>query len=170
MNKTTRHILRFLLLLTIQVLICNHVQLFGFMNPYIYIMAILLLPLEIPRSAQYLIGFLTGLIVDLFTMTYGVQASATLMVVFVRPHIVHLLNGRRIPDGIDRPVPGVKDFKWLFLYTLILVFIHHFMITLLEIFSFKNFGYTLLVSIANALFTTFIILCAEYIFSPLKKR
>lgn len=169
MNRVWINILRFALLLAVQILICNHVHLFGFINPYLYILALLLLPLEIPRSAQYLIAFCTGLIIDAFLMTYGVHASASLLLVFVRPYLVHLLNGRHVTEGIERPVPGVKDFRWLFLYTLILVFIHQFTVILLETFNLKEFIFTLLVSIGNTLFTTLIILSVEYIFIPVKK-
>lgn len=170
MNKIVVNILRFILLIAVQVLVCNHVHLFGFINPYIYILIFLLLPLEIPKTAQYLIAFGAGLIVDIFSMTYGVHASASLLVAFVRPYLVNMLNGRHAPEGPDRPVPGEKDFKWLLLYTLILVFIHHFTITLLETFNLKEFGRTLWVSVVNTLFTSLVILCIEYIFIPVKKR
>lgn len=169
MNKAITNILRFLLLIVVQVLICNHIQLFNFINPYVYILAILLLPLEISKSAQYVIAFFAGFLIDVFSMTYGVHASASLLIAFVRPYLVDLLNGRHVVDGIDRPIPGVKNFRWLLLYTLILVFIHHFAIVLLETFNLKEFIHTLFSSIVNTIFTSIVILCVEYIFIPIKK-
>lgn len=170
MNKIISNILRFLLLIIIQVLICNRVHLFGFINPYIYILALLLLPFDIPKWAQYLIAFFTGLIIDAFAMTYGVHASSSLLIMFIKPYLVNLLNGKRTADGIEKPIPGEKDFQWLLLYTFILVFVHHFTITLLETFNLKELGWTLLTSIGNTTFTTLVVLCLEYLFIPAKKR
>ena len=168
MNRRVLQILRFILLLTIQILICNHIHLFRFINPYIYILTLLLLPLSIPKSWQYLIGFGTGFIIDSFTMTYGVHASASLTLIFVRPYLINLLNKNNISLENELFLPRVKDFKWLFLYTIILSFIHHLWVTFFETFSFQNFGYNLLTTLINALFTTIVILSIEYIFMSKK--
>lgn len=170
MNKIIVNVLRFALLLAIQVLVANQVHLFGFINPHIYLLAILLLPIEMPRSTQYVIAFFTGLIVDIFAMSLGVHASATLMIVFLRPYLVTALNGKKKSDGADRPIPGVKNFRWLLLYVFILSFIHHFMVVLLEAFTFRHFLFTFFSALLSALFTTLLILCTEYVFYPLKRR
>jgi hypothetical protein len=168
MNRFLIHFGRIFLLLLIQILIADHVHLLGFINPYIYLFALLLLPFEMPRPAQYLIAFCCGLIIDTFSMTLGVHASASLLVIFLRPYWVSILNERKKSDKIERPIPCEKKFKWLLSYTLVLVFIHHFTIILLEAFTFRHFLYSLLISIANTIFTTSIILCADYIVFPKK--
>ncbi|HRR04270.1 MAG TPA: hypothetical protein P5215_03220, partial [Bacteroidales bacterium] len=61
------------------------------------------------------------------------------------------------------------DFKWLLIYTFLMVFIHHFIVTMFELFTFRKFWLTLISVIGNSLFTTFIILCVQYIFTPTKK-
>jgi cell shape-determining protein MreD len=168
MNRIVVQILRFILLLTIQILICNHIHLFRFINPYIYILALLLLPVNIPRSWQYIIGFVTGFIIDSFTMTYGVHASASLMLIFVRPYLINLLNRNNVSVDNEALIPGVKDFRWLFLYTFILTFLHHLWSTFFEIFSLQNFACNLLTILINAFFTTMVILSIEYIFMSKK--
>ncbi len=132
-------------------------------------MALLLLPFEIPLSVQYLIGFFTGMIIDMFTHTLGVNMAAATTIMYIRPHLVRLLNGSKTTEGIDKPIPGNKDFKWIFFYILTLSFIHQLIAVMLETCSFRNFGYTLLVILCNTLFTAFIIICTEYIFYPTKK-
>ena len=67
-------------------------------------------------------------------------------------------------ESIERPMPGVKDFRWIFLYTLILTSIYQVISVLLGTMTFRNFGHTLLVMIGNTLFTVFVVLCVEYIF------
>ena len=56
MNNVISNILRFLIMLIVQIVICQHVCLFGYMTPALYLLALFLLPLELPLSLQYLIG------------------------------------------------------------------------------------------------------------------
>lgn len=166
MNSIISNILRFLVLLIIQIVICQHVCLFGYMTPALFLLALFLLPLELPLSLQYLIGFATGFVVDAFAHTLGVSSFACTLMMFTRPYIAKFLNGANINrfENIDRPVPGVKDFRWILLYTLILTSIYQVAAVLLETMTFRNFGHTLLVMLGNTVFTVFVILCVEYIF------
>ena len=166
MNNILANILRFLILLTVQVAVCQHVCLFGYMKPALFLLALFLLPMELPLSLQYLIGFLSGFVVDAFAHTFGYSTFACTVMMFLRPYVAHFLNGTNNAkfENIDRPVPGVKDFRWIFLYTLILTAIYEILAVMLETMTFKNFGHTLLVILGNILFTVFVILCIEYIF------
>ena len=170
MNNIISNILRFVVVIFLQIFVCNYINLFGFVPPALYLLALLLLPLELPMSVQYVIGFFTGLIIDMFTHTLGVNAAAGVIVMFVRPYVVRLLNGRSAVEGVDRPEPGIKDFKWIFTYVLLLSFLHQFMSVMLETSSFRNFGHTLLSILCNTAFTAFVILCVEYIFFPTKRN
>ena len=166
MNNVVANILRFFVLLLVQVAICQHISLFGYMTPALFLLALYLLPLEMPLSLQYVIGFATGFVTDAFAHTLGVSSFACTLLMFLRPYIVRMLNGANNVkfENIDRPVPGVKDFRWVFLYTLILTSIYEVVSVLLETMTFKNFGHTLLVIVGNTLFSVFVILCIEYIF------
>ena len=166
MNNVVANILRFFVLLLVQVAICQHISLFGYMTPALFLLALYLLPLEMPLSLQYVIGFATGFVTDTFAHTLGVSSFACTLLMFLRPYIVRMLNGANNVkfENIDRPVPGVKDFRWVFLYTLTLTSIYEVVAVLLETMTFKNFGHTLLVIVGNTLFSVFVILCIEYIF------
>lgn len=166
MNNVVANILRFFVLLLVQVAICQHISLFGYMTPALFLLALYLLPLEMPLSLQYVIGFATGFVTDAFAHTLGVSSFACTLLMFFRPYIVRMLNGANNVkfENIDRPVPGVKDFRWVFLYTLTLTSIYEVVAVLLETMTFKNFGHTLLVIVGNTLFSVFVILCIEYIF------
>lgn len=170
MNNVASNILRIILVLLLQVFICNYIHLFGFITPAFYILGLLLLPLEMPKSIQYLIGFCCGLFVDMFTHTLGVNAAACTIIMFIRPFIVKALNGRKTSDTVERPIPGVKDFKWLVFFVVFLTLIHQLLVVMLETMSFHNFLHTLLVIIGNTVLTAFLILCAEYIFYPVQGK
>lgn len=168
-NPIVRQLLNFIILLAIQVLILNHVRLFGFLNPNLYILALLLLPMDMPKSAQYLIGFVTGFVVDVFLMTLGVHTTACLLLMVIRPYVMGLLSTNKKKDDKDAPIPSRKDIKWLSAFTLLMVLAHQTIVTMLEIFSFQRFGLTLLSIILNTFFTSLLILCAEYLFYTDKK-
>lgn len=170
MNNATANIIRFLLTILAQVFVLNYVHLFGCVNAYLYLLALLMLPFELPLGLQYLIGFATGFLIDMFTMTYGINTSACVLMMFVRPYLVMALNGRKTDDMVDKPLPGVKDFRWLLAYTVILVFLHQFATVMLETFTFRHFWKTILVILGNTILSSFVILCCEYIFTPVKKR
>lgn len=170
MNNVTVNLIRFLLVLLAQIFVFNYIHLFSCVNIYIYLLPLLMLPFEMPRWLQYLIGFATGFIVDMFTMTYGVNASACTLMMFVRPYLVVAINGRKTDNVMDKPQPGIKEFRWLLTYTLILVLIHQVVAVMWEAFTFHHFWKTLLVILGNTILTSFVILCCEYIFIPVKKR
>jgi rod shape-determining protein MreD len=54
-----------------QVFILNNIQLSGFVNPYFYVLFILLLPFEIPGWLLLSLGFVLGLTIDVFSNTPG---------------------------------------------------------------------------------------------------
>lgn len=170
MNNLSSNILRFLLALLAQIFVFRYVHLFGCVNIYIFLIALLMLPFEIPRWIQYIIAFATGFIIDIFNVTYGINASACMLMMFARPYLVVALNGRKTDDIVDKPLPGMKDFPWLLAYTLILVVIQQFAAVMLETFSFHHFWKTLLVILGNTVLSSFVILCCEYIFIPVKKH
>jgi len=172
MNNVLSNILRFLILLVVQVAICQKVSLFGYMSPALFLLALFLLPLEMPLSLQYLIGFASGFVVDAFAHTLGASSFACTLIMFFRPYVARMLDGSNNNkfENINRPEPGVKDFRWIFLYTLILTSIYQVASVMLGTMSFRNFGHTLLVMLGNTVFSVFVILCIEYIFHSRTKN
>jgi len=170
MNKLSKNISRFIILTLLQVFVFNYVQWFGFLNPFVYLLFLILLPLEISRTGQYIVAFITGFIIDAFLKTYGIQAFACVLLVFVRPYIILILNGFKPLETGVKPVPGVKDFTWILVYTFLLVFVHQITVTTLEIMQWVQWWRIIWTSVLNTLFTTFIILCVEYIFYAGKGR
>ena len=78
-NKILRFGLISLVLILLQILLFNNIQFSGYVNPYIYLMIILLLPAGIQSWLLLLIAFATGIIIDFTSGTPGVHASATVL-------------------------------------------------------------------------------------------
>jgi rod shape-determining protein MreD len=162
-NRILRYGLILILLLLLQVLLFNNIQFSGYVNPYIYIMFILLLPVEMPAWILLIISFAMGLIIDLFSGTLGMHTSATVLAGFVRPYVLRVISPR---DGYE---PGadpsiiIYGFRWFMIYASIIVFIHHFALFYLEVFRFADFFRTFLRVLLSSLFSISFIILLEYI-------
>ncbi|HUS86441.1 MAG TPA: hypothetical protein VMW76_04295 [Bacteroidales bacterium] len=137
----------------------DNIQFSGYVNPYIYILFIILLPFEIPAWLLLILSFLSGLIVDLFTGIPGLHASATLFAGFVRPYILAVIAPR---EGYEQgESPGLKryGFRWFLLYIAVIILVHHIALFYLEVFSITYFFRTLARVLLSSIFSiTFILL------------
>ncbi len=107
-------ILRFgaiiIILILLQILLFNNIQFSGYVNPYVYIMIILLLPAVIPHWLLLIVSFLTGLIIDLFSGSPGMHTSATLLAGFSRPYVLRIISPR---DGYESGPGSFNEGLWI---------------------------------------------------------
>lgn len=162
-NRILRYALIFVLLLLLQLFLFNNIQFSGYVNPYVYILFILLLPVEIPAWLLLIISFFTGLIIDLMTGTPGMHTSATVLAGFARPYVLRLISPREGYETGSGPSMFVYGFKWFLLYTIFIVLIHHFLLFYLEVFRLSDFFNTFLRVLLSSLFSVIFILLLEYI-------
>ena len=80
MNKILNQVLLFFFLLLLQVLILNNINLFGKINPYLYIAFIFLFPLNENRFSFLALSFILGLCIDFFSDMGGIHAFSTLFI------------------------------------------------------------------------------------------
>lgn len=168
-NIIYKNILRFLLLFLLQIYVFNNIELFGYLNPYVYVLFILLLPLETPRMMLLVSAFIMGFSIDYFSNTIGLNMAACVLVAYLRPGLIRALSSKSEQDpGMQI---GIRDFgfRWFFTYTSILVIIHHLVLFYLEIFRFNEFFDTLKRSLFSALFTIIIIIISQFLFFRPKK-
>lgn len=161
-NYVIRFTLLLILLVLLQVLLFNNIQFSGYINPYVYVMFILLLPVTMPQWLLLLIAFFTGLIIDLLSGTPGMHAGASVAAGFSRPYLLRVISPR---DGYESgAVPGmaIYGFRWFLIYTLIFTAIHHFALFYLEVFRLADFFRTLLRVIISTIFSSAFIILAEY--------
>jgi len=76
MNRLPIYIFRFIILVLLQIFIFSQIQFSNLINPYFYVLFVLLLPFDMPRSAMLLMAFFLGLTIDLFSNTLGMHAAA----------------------------------------------------------------------------------------------
>jgi len=164
-----QNIVRWVLLMAVQVLVFNNIYLGGTFNPYIYVLIILSLPIEISALATLFIGFFTGFILDLFTHTYGMHTMAFTLFGFLRPLV---LRGIAPRDGYAfGSSANVRDmgFGLYSVYALILIFTHHLLLFVLEGFASQSVWITTKKVILNTLLT-FVIIMVTQSFSRKKDK
>jgi rod shape-determining protein MreD len=161
-NSILRFGLIFILLILMQVLLFNNIQFSGYVNPYVYIMFILLLPVEIPSWLLLLLSFATGLIIDFFSGSPGIHTSATVLAGFVRPYILRIVSPRDGYEPGSDPSMLIYGFRWFLSYALLVVIIHHTALFCLEVFRFAEFFRTMLRVLLSTLFSMTFILLIEF--------
>lgn len=164
------NIIRFIVLVPIQVLVLDNINMGGYVNPYLYTMFILLLPFEIGGWALLFLSFLIGLAVDLFSGTPGMHAAASTFMAYCRPLVIRSVGLNRDQDTGLQPSISHMGFSWFFTYSLILVFIHHLSLFLIEVFRFSGIFNVLLRTLYSTLFTLALIIIVQYLFGRQAKK
>jgi len=156
------NILRFFILVLLQVLIFNQIQFSKFINPYIYILFILLMPFETPGWMILMVGFLLGLSIDFASDTLGMHTMATVFMVFVRPYVLNTLSPREGYESGTYPRIYYMGFPWFAKYTIMLVLAHHLVLFYVEIFRLSEFFSTFLRVLLSSLFTFIFLVISQY--------
>ncbi len=145
------------MLILVQVFVLSNIRLLGYINPYIYVLFIFLLPVKFSRGLTLIFAFILGLIIDAFSNTLGMHAFSAVLIAFLRNPVIKIFTS--IEEGAN-PVPSFYTFgvAAFIKYITILVLIHHTTFFFLEIFTFVGLGQTLLRIGLNTVITTIILL------------
>ena len=162
-RQVSKYILQFLVLVLLQVFILNNVQLGGLINPYIYILFIILLPINTPKWLLLVSGFVLGMSIDIFSHTPGMNSSATVFMAFVRPYVLEIIAPREGYEKDSSPRLKIYGFAWFLRYTFILVLAHHFVLFYVEVFRFSDFFLTFSRVILSTIFSTLLIVTSQYL-------
>ena len=161
-SPVIKYFLMFIVLVAVQVLFLNQVQFSGYINPYIYVLFIMLLPLSTPRYAVILLSFILGLTIDIFSNTLGMHSFASVLIAYLRPAIIRVITNRE-EDMSDYPGLAATGITWFLSYAGIMVFIHHVTLFYLEVFSLHNFFTTLYRAVLSSVFSIFVIVLSQFI-------
>lgn len=160
------NLLRFVLLILLQVLVLDHLDLLnGLVVPYLYVLFLLMLPIETPAWAQLAVGAVTGLTMDLFSSTPGMHMSACVVMVYARLSLLRLLAPREGYEFGMRPTVPRMGMAWFVTYAGLLLLVHHLWLFFIEIHRFDAFFYTVLRALLSALATFGLCLLAQFLTS-----
>lgn len=154
----------FISLVLIQALVLNNIRLFDFINPYIYIAFIFIYPFSSNRFSIIGLGFLLGLFIDLFSDTGGAHAFATTFIAYLRLYFFKTIFQKTEVD-FEFFNLNQETFGKVFNFTVILTFIHHFLLFSLLNFSFRNFFGVITNTFLSGVFTIFLYFLGNFILS-----
>lgn len=159
--------IRFVLLISAQVLVFNNINFLGYINPFPYVLFILLYPVNGNKSGLLLASFLLGITMDMFCNSGGVHAAASIMLAYMRPTFF------KFAFGVSYEYQTIKINDRLtperFSFITISVITHHFILFLLEIFRLQLILDLILRTIFSTIFTIIICIILIYLFKPSKK-
>ncbi len=164
-NEILKNTLRFVFLVLFQVLILNNIQLSGYLNPFMYVLFILMLPFQTPKWLVLVLAFILGISVDMFSDTGGIHAAACVFMAFLRDPILRLISPREGYDTVHQPTVQQFGFGWFFSYGGMLIFAHHTCLFYLETFHFADFFSTLSRVILSSIFSLLHIFVSQFFFS-----
>ncbi|MEO8884475.1 MAG: rod shape-determining protein MreD [Mucilaginibacter sp.] len=164
------NIIRFVVLVFIQVFLLKNITLYNLSTPYLYILFILLLPFEIPNILLFLLAFIIGLTVDAFYNTPGLHAASCVLLAFARVLFISITVQKDGFDNEPEPTLSIMGFRWFFTYAVILTLLHHFFLFNLEVFRLSEIQYTLTRVVLSAAFTVFLMLISGLLFYRSKER
>lgn len=145
MTDLLKNIIRFVLFILLQEYVLNQIPpLHQFITPYLYFLFILWLPFSMPRMMLLLVAFLFGLCMDFFTKSPGLHAAPCVLIAYMRPFLLALLLPQETTE-LSYVEPSLKSMGWApyFVYVLILTFMHHAYLVLIQWLQFGNFLYYL---------------------------
>lgn len=153
----TKQILRYVLVMLLQVLLFDQLQLWGVCHPYIYILCLLMMPITLTHSTDMIIGAVAGLIMDVFCNSLGIHMAACILLMFVRPYLLGgFVNDKdRLNEQISLRTVGTEA---MIKYVVTLVIIHHLTVFSLAAWSWHHIGFVLMETIVSSTVTSLIIM------------
>lgn len=174
MSPQVRFIVQFVLILSIQVFVLNDIIIKSSISilgipafiPMLYPLILLLLPVNTNHWVGMTLGFVVGLVMDMFCNTPGMHAAACVLLCYVRPYLLKLFFQQTVKELGDT-VPSLfrMGFKSFLLYVAMAILIHHFFFYIVQIWSFKNIFYILFKTLISGLLSLLLILISQLLFA-----
>lgn len=160
-----KYLLLFIVLVLVQVLVCNNVLLFGVAVPFIFIYFIIALPLDTNINILMLLSFLLGFFIDLFSDTLGLNSMTCLILSVVKKPVFYAYMPKE--DKFITAVPSISVMGWVgyFKFILTLSAIYCFFLFGIELLSFASFGRIILMAVSSTILTLLLLIALDALFN-----
>ena len=171
MSNLLKNIIRFVLFILVQAFVLDKVPpLHQYVKPILYFLFVLWLPFSINRSMQMIIAFIFGLCMDYFTGTPGLHAIPCVLIAYIRPFLLNILLSQEKKE-VSYAEPSIASLGWApySVYIVVLTFVHHACLVLIEWLQFGNFIFFIGKVAASTAVSILLIFVTEMLF-PRKAR
>ncbi|NOT75520.1 MAG: rod shape-determining protein MreD [Cyclobacteriaceae bacterium] len=152
----------FILYLLVQVMLFKQLVLFNTTFCFLYVAFILLLPIETNVLILMGIAFFLGFMIDVFYDSLGLHAFSLVFIAYIRNYWLGTITPQGGYDAGEGPTLAVNGLQWFMVYSVPLVFVHHFVLFFTEAGGFGIFWFTMLKVITSVTFTMIVILFLQY--------
>tara|TARA_X000000368_G_scaffold203685_1_gene160752 strand:+ start:799 stop:1314 length:516 start_codon:yes stop_codon:yes gene_type:complete len=154
---------RFVMLSLSQVMIFNNFLIFE-NTVNIYLIFVLVFPLNFNKSLAYIITFIFGFVIDFFSNSFGIITFSLLISILIKPSVIKFAFGHFDVNKVRKTseyISGTSLYQQLS-YLFLMFFTHQLILNTVEIFSLQNFDMilnkTLISSIISIIFSYFLLL------------
>lgn len=127
----------FIILCLVQSLVLNHIHIFGFATPLLYIYMVVQFRRNYPKWGILLWCFLLGMVIDTFSNTPGVTSASLLVTGAIQPYFFNMFLQQDSAEDLRPSIASMGFAKYLF-FILVLVLLHCILFFTLETFNFFN--------------------------------
>ena len=162
MNKEIKYILQLPLLLLVQVYILNEVLFASYINPFLYLILIIIMPFKTPKWYLLVYAVSCGLLIDVFSGNLGIHSTACLILAIIKNPISKITIPHIIIEENHELTVQKTGGKSFLLFSFILIFMHHLILFVLEHASFDF--HIFLKVLLSTIITTIIIAITQLFF------
>ena len=116
----------------LQALVLNQVLFSAYINPFLYIILIIGLPIKTPKWFLLIYAFLLGFFIDLFSGSLGFHSTATILIAFFKPFISKITIPHNILGDTDEITLKKIGNKAFITFSLFLILIHNSCLFIIE--------------------------------------
>jgi hypothetical protein len=162
-------VVSFIVLMLFQVTLLRNFILFNVAFCFVYISGLLLLPIDTNRMLLLGLGFVAGLLIDIFYDSLGMHAAACVFIMYIRNYYLSMITPQGGYDSNVRPTLATNGTQWFLVFVMPMVFVHQVLLFFMEAGGFSLFWYTLWKALASTFLTTLVIVLVQLLF-PDRKR
>ena len=162
-NETLVNIVRFVVLVLVQVLILNQVNFLGYINPYLYPLFILVFPLTGSKNSLIFLSFILGLTIDMFGDSGGIHAAASVFIAWIRPVVLKYSFG--VSYQLNTLKISTAPLSKQIVYIISMVLFHHLVLFSMEIFNVNQILLVLKSTLFSGIFSVILMVCSILLFS-----
>lgn len=162
-NETLVNIVRFISLVLVQVLILDHINFLGYINPYLYPLFILVFPLTGNKGLLIFLSFILGLSIDMFSDSGGIHAAASVFIAWIRPVVLKYSFG--VSYQLNTLKISTAPLSKQIVYIISMVLFHHLVLFSMEIFNASHILLILKSTLFSGIFSVVLMVCSILLFS-----
>jgi rod shape-determining protein MreD len=156
-----KYIIQIPIYVLIQVLVLNEILFLSYINPYLYIILIIVLPYKTPKWFLIIYAFFLGFSIDIFSGTLGMHSFASVLIAFCKNSIAKITIPHNIVEQGDELIMQKIGVKSFLTYTFLITLIHLSTLFFLE---HLNLEFKMLFKILLSVITTTILISITQLF------